>query len=156
VRIHRGTVPVKHGLWPTIATGSAVLLGGCFFDQVQRSEESDIQRVEQKQAVLQAEQERSTRLGQQEEQLTAEMSERQLSLTDLSARVQEINTENGRAIADNEAARAHYLALLAELHDTNEELALAQHGAAGSIAERRERIASLTARLKAQLDLLLR
>ncbi len=155
--MHRGTLPVKPGLWPAaIATGCAVLLAGCFFDQVQRSEESDIQRVEQKQGVLRAEQERSARLGQQEQQLTAEMSERRLSLNDLSARVQEINAENGHAVADNEAARAQYLDLLAQLHETNEELALARQGGSGSIAERRERIASLEARLQAQLDLLLR
>jgi predicted mannosyl-3-phosphoglycerate phosphatase (HAD superfamily) len=136
--------------------GYAVLLGGCFFDHVQRSEESDIQRVEQKQAILQAEQQKSTRLRQQEEQLAAAMSERELSLQDLSTRVQQINAENGRAIADNEAALAQYHALLAQLHDTNKELALAQQSRAGSIADRRERIASLEARLKAQLDLLLR
>lgn len=133
-----------------------MLLAGCFFDHVQRSEESDIQRVEQKQAVLQTEQERSARLRRQEEQLAAEMSERQLSLNDLSARVQEINAENEHAVADNEAARAQYLDLLAQLHETNEELALAQQGGSGSIAERRERIAFLQARLKAQLDVLLR
>lgn len=151
-----GTVSAKPGLWPVIAAASATLLAGCFFDQVQRSEESDILRVEQKQAVLQAEQKRSARLGQQEEQLAAEMGERQLSLDDLSARVQEINAENGHAVADNEAARAQYLDLLAQLHETNEELALAQEGGSGSMAERRERIASLKSRLRAQLDLLLR
>jgi flagellar biosynthesis/type III secretory pathway chaperone len=136
--------------------GYAVLLGGCFFDHVQRSEESDIQRVEQKQAILQAEQQKSTRLRQQEEQLAAVMSERELSLSDLTTRVQQINAENGRTIADNEAALAQYHALLAQLHDTNQELALAQQSSAGSIEDRRERIAALEARLKAQLDLVLR
>jgi flagellar biosynthesis/type III secretory pathway chaperone len=150
------TIPVKPGRWPAIATGCAMLLAGCFFDQVQRSEESDIQRVEQKQAILQTEQERSARLGQQEERLAAEMSERQLSLNDLNARVQAINAENGRAFADNEVARTQYLDLLTQLHETNDELALALQDGSGSTAERRERIASLEARLKAQLDLLLR
>ena len=135
---------------------TVLLLSGCFFDQLQRSEENDIQRVEQKQATLQTEQYRSATLKQQEEQLAAELSERQLSLNQLNDRVQEINAENGRAIADNVATRLQYNDLLGQLHETNEQLALAQQGTAGSIEERRERVASLKARLKAQLDLLLR
>jgi hypothetical protein len=132
-----------------------MLVGGCFFDQVQRSEESDIQRVQDKQATVQREQERSTGLEQQEAALATELGERIVSLNDLNARVQEINAENGRAIAENEASRADYLDLLTQLHETNEELALVQQGGAGSIEERQERIASLKKRLKAQLDLLL-
>lgn len=138
-----------------LTAGSVVLLGGCFFDQVQRSEEGDIQRVEQKQSLLHSEQEKSAQLERQREQLAAELGTRQLSLDELNAQVEEINAENGHAIAENEAARARYLDLLAQLHETNEELALAQQGAAGGVEERRERIHSLKSRLKAQVDLLL-
>jgi predicted nucleic acid-binding Zn-ribbon protein len=154
--MNRGIAPLKRGPWPAIPVGAVLLLTGCFFDQLQRSEENDIQRVEQKQATLQTEQYRSVALKQQEEQLATELSERQLSLNQLNDRVQEINAENGRAIADNDATRLQYNDLLGQLHETNEQLALAQQGTAGSIEERRERIASLKARLKAQLDLLLR
>jgi septal ring factor EnvC (AmiA/AmiB activator) len=151
----RSAVPVTRSLCSALALGSAVLLGGCFFDQVQRSEENDIERVQQKQALLQSEQQRSTRLQQQKEQLAAELAARKVSLDDLNAQVQEINAENGRTIAENEAARAHYLDLLTRLHETNQELALAQQGGADAVEGRREHIASLKARLKAQIDILL-
>jgi septal ring factor EnvC (AmiA/AmiB activator) len=153
--MYRGIAPLMRGPWSAISV-SALLLSGCFFDQLQRSEENDIQRVEQKQATLQTEQSRSATLKQQEEQLATELSERQLSLNELNNRVQEINAKNGRAIAANDSTRLQYNDLLGQLHATNEQLALAQQGAAGSIELRRDRIASLKARLKAQLDLLLR
>jgi predicted nuclease with TOPRIM domain len=154
--MNRGRAPLKRGPSPAIPVSAALLLSGCFFDQLQRSEESDIQRVEQKQATLHTEQYRSDTLKQQEEQLATELSERQLSLNELNDRVQEINAENGRAIADNDAARLRYHDLLGQLHETNEQITLAQQGTVGSIEERRERIASLKARIKAQLDLLFR
>jgi hypothetical protein len=131
-----------------------LMLSGCFFDQLQRSEESDIRRVEQKQAALQAEQGRAATLKQQEEQLAADLSERQLSLNELNDRVQKINAANGRLIADNDAKRLQY-DLIVQLHETSGQLALLQQATAGSIAERRERIADLQTRLRAQLDVLL-
>jgi flagellar biosynthesis/type III secretory pathway chaperone len=135
---------------------AVLLLNGCLFNQLQQSEESDIQRVEQKQAMLQTEQTRSATLKRQQDELATELSERQLSLNELNDRVQEINAKNGRAIAVNDAARLEYDNLLGQLHETNRQLAVAQQGSAGSTEERRERIASLKAQLKAQLDLLLR
>lgn len=144
----------KHALWP--AAACAMLLGGCFFDQVQRSEESDIERVEHKQAALQSEQQRAAELKHQEDELAGELGERELSLHELDARVQDINAANGRAIAENEAGRARYRDMLARLHETNEELALAQNASGGSVEERRARIASLKAQIKEELDLLLR
>ena len=96
-----GTVTVKHCLWRAAAVAAQVLLWRALFRPSAALEESDIQRVEQKQVVLATEQEKSTRLQQEEEQLAADLSERQLSLDQFNARVQEINAENGRAIALN-------------------------------------------------------
>ena len=134
-------------------------MSGCVFDQLQRSEENDIKRVEQKEAALQAEQDQSTALQQQEDHLAAELSERQLSLSELNDRVQAINARNGRTIADNDASRIEYHDLLGQLHETNEQLTqltLVEQGTAYSIEERRKRIASLKARIKTQLDILFR
>lgn len=150
----RATFKRRH--WPAIALTTVFPLSGCFFDQVQRSEEDDIQRVEHKQATLQTAQDKAATLREQEEQLAAELSGRQLSLNELNDRVQEINAENGRALAQNEAARLQYHELLTQLHQTSEQLALAKQGQVGTIAERREHIASLKAQLKAQIDLLVR
>lgn len=130
------------------------MLSGCFFDQLQRSEENDIQRVEQKQAALQAEQGKSATLKQQEEELAAELGERQLSLNQLNDRVQKINAANGHSIADNNEKRLQY-DLIVKLHDTNEQLAMLRKGAQGSVEDRRDRIVYLRTRLKAQLDVLL-
>ena len=133
-----------------------MLISGCFFDELQRSEESDIHRVQQKQATLQAEQTRSAALNDQEEQLAADLSGHQLSLEELNDRVQEINAANGRSIADNEAERRRYYGLITQLHQTNDQLALLQQGTPSEIEKRNERITDLKSRLKAQLDLLLR
>jgi predicted nucleic acid-binding Zn-ribbon protein len=147
---------LKPGPWPPIALGAMLLLSGCFFDQLQRAEESDIQRVEQKQASAQTAKYRSATLEQEEEQLATELGERQFSLNALNDRVQEINADNGRTIAQNDAERSRYHDLLAQLQETNEQLAMAQQSTVGSIEEQRERIASLKARIKAQIHLLLR
>ncbi|HEV7612247.1 MAG TPA: hypothetical protein VGO37_10255 [Steroidobacteraceae bacterium] len=149
-----GIAPIMRVPLPSIPL-LILLLSGCFFDQLQRSEEGDILRVEQKQATLQAEQDRAATLKQQEEHLAAELSERQFSLNELNDRVQSINAANGRSIADNDAKRLQY-DLIGQLHETNKQLALLQQAAPGSIEERRERIAYLRSRLKAQLDVLLR
>src|ERR1700733_11046514 len=146
----------KRSMWGVILLSAVLLVSGCFFDQLQRSEESDIQRVEQKQGTLETEQNQSQSLKQQEEQLATDLSERQLSLDELNDRVETINAENGRTIANNEAMRLQYHQLLAQLHETNEQLRLAQQGTDGSVEERRERIASLKAELDAQIDRLLR
>lgn len=133
-----------------------MMLSGCFFDQLQQSQENDIRRVEQKQATLQAEQARSAKLSAQEEELNSELGERQLSLAELNERVQRINTENGRTLEDNAAARQRYHDLLAQLHESNEQLYAARLAPEGSVEERRERVEYLKARLKEQVDVLLR
>jgi hypothetical protein len=147
---------LKRSRGPLVHLSAGLLLSGCVFDQLQRSEENDIERVEQKQASLQTEQDKSAALQQQEDLLAAELSERQLSLSELNDRVQEINAKNGRAISDNDASRIEYHALLGQLHETNEQLTLMEQGTAYSIEERRARIASLKSRIKTQLDILFR
>ena len=142
------------GFGPSVVA-SLLLTSGCYFQQVQHAEESDIQRIEQKQAVLQAQQQASTKLEQQEEQLIAELSQREVSLTELNEQVQHINRENGRSIGDNASTREHYLNLLTQLHETNTELTLVQEGDAAAVESRRQQIAALKARLKSQVDLLL-
>ena len=140
--------------WPFLAS-AALLLGGCVFDQLQRSNENDIHRVEQKQATLRAEQDRAALLTRQEDQLVTELSERQVSLKELNDRVEKLQQQNGRAIADNESTRQEYRALIVRLHQTNQQLASLQRGADGMTEERRERIDYLKSQIKAQLELLL-
>ncbi|HLW25481.1 MAG TPA: hypothetical protein VKT22_14095 [Steroidobacteraceae bacterium] len=135
---------------------SAVFLGGCYFEQVQKSEEGDIQRVEQKQAMLQAEQARAAELKQQEDQLLAELSEHQLSWNELNERVESLNASNGHSIADTRAKRIEYENLMQQLHDTNDQLARLQRSEGNSRAEDRQaRIADLKRQLKSELDRLL-
>lgn len=134
-----------------------LLLSGCFFDRLERSDENDISRVEQKQATLADQQDRAANLRRQEDQLTTELSERQLSLDELSRRVEEINAENGHALADNESAHRQYDYYLQQVHEANQQLAEIQRTTTpGAIEQRRERIASLKAQLKTELDALLR
>jgi rhamnose utilization protein RhaD (predicted bifunctional aldolase and dehydrogenase) len=85
------------------------------------------------------------------------LSERQLSLDELSRRVEEINAENGHALADNESAHRQYDYYLQQVHEANQQLAEIQRTTTpGAIEQRRERIASLKAQLKTELDALLR
>lgn len=135
----------------------AVMLpaAGCYFDQLQRSQESDIQRVEQKRAALETEQQQSAALQQQTDQLASVLSERELSLDELNARVSELNARNRRFIADNDAARARYRELLEQVHDTNGQVVRARQEAAGELSERRRHLGALEAQLKEQIRLLL-
>lgn len=146
----------ERGLFRVGSVSVVVLLGGCLFDQVQKSEEGDIQRVEQKQAALKVQQDRAASLQQQEQQLVTELSERQLTLDELTQRVERLNAENGHVLADNDLARRRYEFYLQQLHETSEQLTLAQQGGEGADVEsRRARIATLKARLKTQIDALL-
>lgn len=133
----------------------ALILGGCVFDQLQRSNENDINRVEQKQAALQDEQGQSAQLTQEEDQLATELSNREFSLSELNDRVEQLQVRNGRALAVNDAKRRGYEDVLARLHQTNEQVASLQGAADGSIEKQRERIDYLKAQIKAQLQLLL-
>ncbi len=152
----RGTVSsIGTFRWRLVAMAASLLLGGCVFDQLQRSNENDIYRVEQKQAALQAEQDRSARLARQEDLLAAELSERQVSLKELNDRVETLQEQNGHAIAGNESQRQEYRALIGRLYQTNQQLASLQRGTDGSNEERRERIDYLKSQIKAQLELLL-
>lgn len=139
-----------------IAAILTLVLEGCFFDRVQRSEEDDIQRVEQKQATLQTEQYRAAVLDQKENQLANEMGIRELSLQELNDRIERINADNGREISNNEAKRLQYQALLAQLHETNQRLSSLQQGDPAHLEQKRDQIADLKTRLREQLDLLLR
>ncbi|HEY0747800.1 MAG TPA: hypothetical protein VGD63_13960 [Steroidobacteraceae bacterium] len=145
----------KEGGAGIVLIGTALLLGGCVFDQLQRSNENDIHRVEQKQADLQAEQDRSARLKRQEDELVVELGERQFSLSELNDRVEKLQAENGRTIAENESRHRDYADLIARLHQTNSQLASLQRGTDGSIEQRRERVDYLKTQIKAQLQLLL-
>ena len=152
----RGTVSsIGTFRWRCLAMSASLLLGGCVFDQLQRSNESDIHRVEQKQAALQAEQDRSARLARQEDLLAAELSERQVSLKELNDRVETLQVQNGRAIAGNDSQRQEYRALIGRLYQTNQQLASLQGGTDASTEERRQRIDYLKSQIKAQLELLL-
>jgi chromosome segregation ATPase len=137
------------------ALSMALVLGGCVFDQLQRSNENDIHRVEQKQATLKTEEDRSERLKQQEDELITELGERQFSLSELNERVEKLQMENGRALAENESRRSDYADLMERLHQSNAQLASLQRGNEGPIEQRRERIAYLKNQIKAQLQLLL-
>ena len=148
---------VETGSGSIVAVAAAFLLSGCIFDRLQNSDRNDIQRVEQKEATLQTEQARSATLGQRQEELAQELERQVMSLEELNRRVQQINEENGRAITDERAASAQYHDLLLQLHDTSQELALADRGTdADSVEARRQRISSLKGQLRTQLDLLLR
>ena len=86
-----------------------------------------------------------------------ELSDRQLSLDELSRRVEEINADNGHALADNESARRRYDYYLQQVHEANQQLAeIQQTKTPDAVEQRHERIASLKARLKTELDALLR
>jgi len=128
--------------------------GGCTLVQMQREEREDAARVQQKETALQAEQAQADELDRQKQQLTAELAERQLSLTELNQRVDELRTANARDSSDNEMLRIERRKLLGELRDTNAELAALQHSADGS-AQKRERVEFLKHQLDTQLDLLL-
>jgi chromosome segregation ATPase len=145
----------KEGGARMVLISTALMIGGCVFDQLQRSNENDIHRVEQKQATLQTEEDRSARLKRQEDELVAELGERQFSLSELNGRVEKLQAENGRAIADNGSRHRDYADLIERLHQTNSQLASLQRGTDGSMEQRRERVDYLKTQIKAQLQLLL-
>ena len=145
---------VRRGALSATTAAMTMFVAGCFFDQLQQSQENDIHRVEQKQVSLQAEQTKSGKLRQEEEQLAVELEARELTLAELNERVEALNAKNGLVIADNDEARLRYRDRLAQLHEYNLQIA-ATRVAPDSIEERRERLEALKIRLREQLDAML-
>jgi chromosome segregation ATPase len=132
-----------------------ILVAGCTIAELHREEKSDETRVRQREADLQTEQARSNSLNQQKEQLTADLSQRQLSLTELTDRVDQIRKANALASAANDAARLEQKRQIAKVQETSAQLAALQQSTDGSSAEKQRRIEYLKRQIDSQLELLL-
>jgi hypothetical protein len=139
-----------------------VLVAACTIAELHREEKSDAERVRQKEADLQTEQARTNDLNRQKEQLTADLTQRQLSLTELTDRVDQIQKANARASTSNEAAHLEHQRLslerqrlIAKVQETSTQLAAAQQSTDGSSAEKQRRIEYLKRQIDTQLELLL-
>jgi septal ring factor EnvC (AmiA/AmiB activator) len=139
-----------------------VLVSGCTIAELHREERSDEARVRQKEADLQTEQARTNELNRQKEQLTADLTQRQLSLTELTDRVDRIQKANARESTSNDAARLERQRLslerqrlIAKVQQTSAQLAAAQQSTDGSSAEKQRRIEYLKSQIDTQLELLL-
>jgi DNA repair exonuclease SbcCD ATPase subunit len=134
-----------------------VLVAGCTIAELNREDKADEARVRQREADLQTEQARTSALNQQKEQLTAELAQRQLSLTELTDRVDQIRKANALESAANDAARLERKRLIARVEETNAQLTALQRSTDGSSAdaEKQGRIAYLKRQIDALLELLL-
>ena len=133
------------------------LVAGCTIAELNREDKADEARVRQREADLQTEQARTSALNQQKEQLTAELAQRQLSLTELTDRVDQIRKANALESAANDAARLERKRLIARVEETNAQLTALQRSTDGSSAdaEKQGRIAYLKRQIDALLELLL-
>jgi len=132
-----------------------VLVAGCTIAELNREEKSDEARVRRKEADLQAEQARTNELNQQKEQLTADLTQRQLSLTELTDRVDRIRKANALESTANDAARLERQRLMVKVQETSAQLTALQQSTDGSSAEKQRRIEYLKHQIDTQLELLL-
>jgi chromosome segregation ATPase len=132
-----------------------VLVAGCTIAELHREEKSDAERVRQKEADLQTEQARTNDLNRQKEQLTADLTERQPSLAELTDRVDQIRKANALESTANDAARLERKRLIVKVQETSAQLTALQQSTDGSSAEKQRRIEYLKHQIDTQLELLL-
>jgi chromosome segregation ATPase len=130
-------------------------LDGCTIAELQRQQRADTQRVQLKEANLHAEQERTDALNGQKEQLTAELSLRQVSLDELNARVDQLQAANARQYAANDAVRLERQRLIGNIQELNTQLTALRHSPDTATEQKQQRVEYLKQQIRAQLDLLL-
>jgi chromosome segregation ATPase len=133
----------------------AAFLSGCTIAELQRQERAGTERVRLKEVNLHAEQERTDALSSQKEQLTAELSHRQVSLDELNARVDQLQAANARDYAANDAARLERQRLIGKIRELNVQLVALQQSTDTATEQKQQRIEYLKQQVSAQLDLLL-
>jgi DNA repair exonuclease SbcCD ATPase subunit len=132
-----------------------VAMAGCTIAELHRGEKNDEERVRQKEAELQAEQARTGDLNRQKDQLTADLTQRQLSLTELSDRVDQMRSANARESAANDTARVERKRLIAKLQENSTQLAALRQSTDVPSAEKQKQIEYLKRQIDSQLELLL-
>jgi chromosome segregation ATPase len=146
----------RWSLRSAILTGLAIAgLGGCTIAELQREEKADAESVQQKQAALRAEQTRSETLARQQEQLKADLAQRQLSLDELNARMTQLQAANARDSAANDEVRRQREHLIGKIHDTGTQLVALQQAPDNASAQKQAQINFLKHQIQDQLDLLL-
>ena len=140
----------------TLLAGTLLAVGsGCTIARLQQEESGDEQRVREKEAALQAEQQRAAELTKQKDQLAADLSTRELSLAELNEKLEPLRLANSRQSAENELARRERARLIAELQEMSAQLAQLRKSPQDPSSEQRQRIDFLKRQIKDQLDLLL-
>jgi len=156
--VDRAGVPAtrRRLLRTTLLAGTLLAVGGgCTIARLQQEESGDEQRVREKEAALQAEQQRAAELTKQKDQLAADLSTRELSLAELNEKLEPLRLANSRQSAENELARRERARLIAELQEMSAQLAQLRKSPQDPSSEQRQRIDFLKRQIKDQLDLLL-
>jgi chromosome segregation ATPase len=137
------------------ALAAIAALNGCTIVELQREEKADTEKVRQQTAALQAEQARNDSLVQQQAQLKTELAQRQLSLNDLNARVDQLQAANARDATANEELRHQRAVLIGKIHDTGVQLVALQQDPGNASAQKQAQIDFLKRQIQDQLNLLL-
>jgi hypothetical protein len=145
-----------------IASALAVVLNGCTIVQLQRDEKAEAAKVNASEVALQAEQQRADVLNRRKNELTEDLTQRQLSLDELNQRVDQLRAATAQDMTANASVRRTRDAdvlerkrLIEKIQGGSAQIAALQQSPDGSNAEKLARIAFLKRQIGQQLDLLL-
>lgn len=139
----------------TGATVVALLLpviGGCTLAQLNQQVDASQARVNAKQKELDAEQTRQAALHQDMLDLSQELEQRQMSLDDLNARLEQLRQQNAKAAAATSAQQARKRQIQAQIKSYQDQLAAIQRNPGMTDAEKRKLSAHLQDEIRKALQ----
>ena len=131
------------------------LSSACAITQLQRENEESQRRIDEQERVLQAqESQRAAQLSRQRK-LLAELESKQMTLSELNARLGDLQRENDRIKADTAAQRNTQARLDSQLKQYKADIIALEKNNSLPNAEKQKRIEELKKQISAQLKLML-
>lgn len=134
---------------------AAVLLppmGACTLAQLNQQVDAGQARVDEKQQALNAEQVRQAELQQEMMSLSTELSQRQLSLDDLNARLERLRQQNANASEATAAQQAHKRRVQTQIKSYQDQIAALRHNPTLSDDQKRAKSAYLQNEIRKALQ----
>lgn len=135
------------------AAAALCCLAGCTISQLKQDVAQTQARIEDKQRALDASQVQQGELRQEQVRLASELGSRQLSLSELNHRLDQLQAANRRSMAATEEQREQKRRLDEQIRKHKQELAQIQAPNGLSDDDKRRRIEQLRQEIKKQLEL---
>ena len=138
-----------------VAFVSLFLSSACALTQLQRENEESQRRIDEKEQALQAQEAQRSALLSQQKRLLADLESKQMTLSEISAKLVDLQRENDQIKADTAAQRKTQERLDSQLRQYKADIAALEKNNSLPNVEKQKRIEELKKQISAQLKLML-